>query len=89
MLGLALKGFQLVTVFFQNLIMDDRMKSWLQVRRHLGHKPIVEGLVDGPTPLYVERYHFRDIERSVPGIRCMTLLTQFGVCVICVSKACV
>ncbi len=54
------------------------MKSWLQVRRHLGHKPIVEGLVGGPTPLYVQRYHFRDIERSVPGVPCMVLLTQFG-----------
>lgn len=54
------------------------MKSWLQVRRHLGHKPIVEGLVGGPTPLYVERYHFRDIERSVPGVQDMVLLTQFG-----------
>ena len=54
------------------------MKSWLQVRRHLGHKPIVEGLVGGPTPLYVERYHFRDIERSVPGVQGMVLLTQFG-----------
>ncbi len=54
------------------------MKSWLQVRKHLGHKPIVEGLVGGPTPIYVERYHFRDIERSVPGIQSLTLLTQFG-----------
>ncbi|MFA5939963.1 MAG: AraC family transcriptional regulator [Sinimarinibacterium sp.] len=54
------------------------MKSWLQVRRYLGHKPIVEGLVGGPTPLYTERYHFRDIERSVPGVPGMVLLTQFG-----------
>jgi len=54
------------------------MKSWLQVRRHLGHKPIVEGWVGGPTPLYVERYHFRDIERSVAGVGRMVLLTQFG-----------
>ncbi len=54
------------------------MKSWLQVRKHLGHKPIVEGVIGGPTPIYVERYHFRDIERSVPGVQGMTLLTQFG-----------
>ncbi len=54
------------------------MKPWLQVRRHLGHKPIVEGLVGGSTPLYVERYHFRDVERSVPGVQCMVLLTQLG-----------
>lgn len=54
------------------------MKYWLQVRRHLGHKPIIEGWIRGPTPLYVERYHFRAIERSVPGVQGMVLLTQFG-----------
>lgn len=51
---------------------------WLKVRKELGHKPIVEGRIDGATPLYVERYLYHSIERSVSGLSCAGLVTQFG-----------
>lgn len=54
------------------------MKPWQKVRRELGHSPLVEGLVGGPTPLYVEHYLFSGIEKTVSGIGGTTLITQFG-----------
>jgi AraC family transcriptional regulator len=54
------------------------MKSWSKVRKNLGHKPIVSGFVNGETPLYVERYHYRDNEKSVEGLDNLILITQFG-----------
>ncbi len=54
------------------------MEYWQKVRSELGHSPLVEGFVEGPTPLYVEHYLFRGIEKSVSGIGVTTLITQFG-----------
>ena len=51
---------------------------WQKVRKELGHRPIVEGQVNGAAPLYVERYLYRTIERTVSGLRCTALITQFG-----------
>ena len=51
---------------------------WFKVRRQLGHEPIVAGRVSGATPLFVERYVFQHVERSVPGLDATALLVQFG-----------
>lgn len=51
---------------------------WFQVRRQLAHQPIVAGAIGGPNPMFVERYLFQDIERTVSGLRCTGLVTQFG-----------
>jgi AraC family transcriptional regulator len=51
---------------------------WMQVRRQLAHQPIVAGAIAGPNPLFAERYLFQDIERTVSGLRCTGLVTQFG-----------
>lgn len=51
---------------------------WEQVRRQLGHKPVVAGPIGGPLPLFVERYLFQDIERTVSGLRCTVLITMIG-----------
>ncbi|MNF67014.1 HTH-type transcriptional regulator CdhR [compost metagenome] len=52
--------------------------SWLKVRQELGHGPIVEGRIGGSAPLYVERYLYQTVERTVSGIDMTSLLTQFG-----------
>jgi AraC family transcriptional regulator len=54
------------------------MKRWQKVRRELGHSPLVEGMVGGPSPLYVEHYLFSGIEKTVSGIGGTTLISQFG-----------
>lgn len=51
---------------------------WSNVRKELGHPPIVDGRVGGNTPLYVERYLYQTIERTVSGLACAGLITQFG-----------
>ncbi len=51
---------------------------WFKVRRQLGHEPIVAGRVTGASPLFVERYVFQHVERSVPGLDGMALVVQFG-----------
>jgi AraC family transcriptional regulator len=51
---------------------------WFKVRKELGHEPIVAGRVTGSTPLFVERYLYQDIERTVSGMGCVTLVVQFG-----------
>jgi len=58
--------------------MVNLMKPWLQVRKDLGNTPLVEGLVGGDTPLYVEHYLFSDIQKTVSGADGTALLTQFG-----------
>ncbi|MFI8608115.1 helix-turn-helix domain-containing protein [Pseudomonas sp. NPDC077649] len=52
--------------------------SWLQVREELGQKPILEGFIEGETPLFVERYMYQTIERTVSGLSCTGLVNQFG-----------
>ncbi|CAN7308736.1 AraC family transcriptional regulator [Pseudomonas sp. LjRoot71] len=52
--------------------------SWLKVRRELGHSPIVEGRIGGSAPLYVERYLYQTVERTVSGNDMTSLVTQFG-----------
>jgi AraC family transcriptional regulator len=54
------------------------MESWRKVRKELGVRPIVEGMIGGDSPLFVERYLFHSIEKSVSGLRGMGLLTQLG-----------
>lgn len=51
---------------------------WEKVRKDLGHRPIVEGHIGGSTPIYVERYLFQSIERTVSGLGCTGFVTQFG-----------
>lgn len=48
------------------------------VRLDLQRSPIVEGFLDGPNPLYVERYLYKTIERTVSPLSRPGLLTQFG-----------
>ncbi len=38
---------------------------WHKVRKQLGHDPIVAGRIPGPSPLFAERYIYKDIERTV------------------------
>lgn len=52
--------------------------SWLKVREELGHSPIVEGRIGGSAPLFVERYLYQTIERTVSGVDMTSLITQFG-----------
>lgn len=54
------------------------MQSWPQARADLGMSPIIEGEVQGDTPLYVERYIYRDIEKSISGSNPLTLITMLG-----------
>jgi len=51
---------------------------WFKVRRQLGHEPIVAGRVPGATPVFVERYVYQDIERTVAGMASTALVVQFG-----------
>ena len=51
---------------------------WFKVRSELGHQPIVAGRIPGATPLFVERYLYQDIERTVSGLGGTTLVVQFG-----------
>jgi AraC family transcriptional regulator len=54
------------------------MKYWLRVRKDLAVSPIVEGMVWGSSPVYVERYFFRGIERSVRGMAGFGVVVQLG-----------
>lgn len=58
------------------------MKPWQFVRRELSTTPLAEGLISGPAPissaLYLEHYLLNDIERTVSGLSCTALVTQFG-----------
>ncbi|MBI2382859.1 MAG: helix-turn-helix transcriptional regulator [Gammaproteobacteria bacterium] len=51
---------------------------WNAVRKQLGHRPLIEGLIDGESALYAERYLFQDIERTIAGLPCAGLVTQLG-----------
>ena len=52
--------------------------DWKKVRNEIGTAPIVEGLIEGPVTLYVERYLFQSVECSVSGGALPVLCTQFG-----------
>jgi len=54
------------------------MKIWQQVQKQLKQKPITEGMIGGVAPLYVERYLFKSIARSVSGLNGIALVTQLG-----------
>ena len=54
------------------------MKPWRQVQKDLKVTPIVEGAIGGATPLYVERYLYKSIAKSVSGLSCVGLVTMFG-----------
>ena len=51
---------------------------WRKVRKELGHAPIIEGQIDGVNRLFIERYIYQTIERTVSGLDCTALVTQFG-----------
>ncbi|HSQ69714.1 MAG TPA: AraC family transcriptional regulator [Steroidobacteraceae bacterium] len=52
---------------------------WHKVRKQLGHDPIVAGRIHGSSPLFAERYMFKDIERTVTAVEpATTLVVQFG-----------
>ncbi|TJY58395.1 helix-turn-helix transcriptional regulator [Sinimarinibacterium sp. CAU 1509] len=44
------------------------MEYWLSVRKDLRVSPVVEGLIQGDSPIYVERYFFKSVDRSVKGL---------------------
>lgn len=52
--------------------------DWLRVRDDLQQTPIVEGRVPGASSLFIERYRFQTIERTVAGLSDLVLVTQFG-----------
>ena len=54
------------------------MERWRRVRKDLGTAPIVEGMINGATPLYMERYLFSTRERSVAGVSSLVLTVQLG-----------
>jgi len=54
------------------------MKIWQQVQKQLKQRPITEGMIGGVAPLYVERYLFKSIARSVSGLNGIALVTQLG-----------
>ncbi len=54
------------------------MKPWDLVRKSVGFAPIVEGWVPGATRLYMQRYAYRAVELSVPGVDALILLAQLG-----------
>lgn len=58
--------------------MGRRMEVWWAAREQLGVLPIAEGHVRGETPLYAERYLYRDIEKTIAGFGAMAMITQLG-----------
>lgn len=52
--------------------------DWQKVRTEIGRPPILEGLIEGPVTLNVERYLFQANECSVSGIAVPVLCAQFG-----------
>ncbi len=54
------------------------LPAWLKVRKELGHQPIVAGRIGGSTPVFVERYLYQAIDRTVSGLGATGLVIQFG-----------
>jgi len=52
--------------------------GWLKVRAELGHRPIVEGRLDGRLPMIVERYLYQAVDRTVSGLPRAGLVVQIG-----------
>jgi AraC family transcriptional regulator len=53
------------------------MKNRLETREELGHEPIAEGWIGGASPIYVERYVFQTVERSVSGPNTTVFVAHF------------
>jgi AraC family transcriptional regulator len=51
---------------------------WIQGRVDLGQAPIVEGQIGSSAPMYAERYLYQTSDRTVSGLPCTLLITQFG-----------
>ncbi|MES2015189.1 MAG: AraC family transcriptional regulator [Pseudomonadota bacterium] len=51
---------------------------WMEVRKQLGHLPILEGRIDSAVPLYFERYLYQSIACTVDAMDIAALVTQFG-----------
>ena len=54
------------------------MDIWRKVHRLLKAKPVSGGRIDGAIPLYAERYLLQGVDRVVPGIEMLGLITQVG-----------
>ncbi|MBU6472493.1 MAG: helix-turn-helix transcriptional regulator [Alphaproteobacteria bacterium] len=54
------------------------MDIWRKVHRLIKAKPIIGGRVEGAIPLYAERYLLQGVDRVVPGLETLGLITQFG-----------
>ena len=52
--------------------------TWFTVRKQLAHEPISAGNVGGAAPLFIERYLYQHIERTVSGLGLTTLVSQLG-----------
>ena len=78
----GLVAFSKDTYLYQKKTMKaastQQMKPWANVRKELGHTPIVEGHIRGAVPLYVERYLYQATELAVSGLARTGLVTQFG-----------
>ena len=51
---------------------------WFKVRSELEHVPVVAGRIPGSAPIFVERYLYQDIERTVSAMGTTALVVQFG-----------
>ena len=54
------------------------MDIWRKVHRLIKAKPIIGGRVEGAIPLYAERYLLQGVDRVVPGLETLGLITQVG-----------
>ena len=53
------------------------MKNRLETRQELGKEPVVEGWIGGKSPIYVERYVFQTVARSVSGLNSTVFVAHF------------
>ena len=54
------------------------MDVWRKVHKLLKAKPVIGGRIGGAIPLYAERYLLPGVDRVVPGIETLGLITQVG-----------
>ncbi|MFM0339923.1 helix-turn-helix domain-containing protein [Paraburkholderia fungorum] len=53
------------------------MEHRLETRKELGSEPIAEGWIGGESSIYVERYLFQKVERSVSGLNATVFVAHF------------
>ena len=54
------------------------MDVWRKVHKLLKARPVVAGRIGGAVPLYAERYLLHGVDRVVPGVEMLALITQVG-----------